>query len=450
LWKIAKAFQIGNALLGAVEMLQGMDAPSGQSILPQLGVLAAAEFVRGHAAVLAKGPGKVAVIGEAGLHAHVQHFGVPRGDPLTGGIEADGGHIFLEGLIQAVPDEDVVRIHSSSGTTGKPVIIPYTAKDVEDWTTMFARCYEMAGITKKDRIQITPGYGLWTAGIGFQAGCERLGAMAVPMGPGNTEKQIQMMIDLKTTVLTATSSYALLLAEEINKRGLHDQICLKKGVFGSERWSEKMREYIKHELGVQIYDIYGLTEVYGPGIGISCDADNGMHYWDDYVYIEIIDPQTLKPVPDGEEGEIVITTLVKEGAPLLRFRTHDISRIIPGECSCGSKYPRLDIIKGRSDDMFKVHGVNMFPSQVEELLGMVDGVSSEYNINIAHDESNNRDMIMVTVEAEGRVDFVQTGLKIKSLFKSKMSVTPKINVVPVGTLPRSEKKAKRVIDHREV
>lgn len=351
--------------------------------------------------------------------------------------------------IQAVPDEDVVRIHSSSGTTGKPVIIPYTAKDVEDWTTMFARCYEVAGITKKDRIQITPGYGLWTAGIGFQAGCEKLGAMAVPMGPGNTDKQIQMMIDLKTTVLTATSSYALLLAEEINKRGLHDQISLKKGVFGSERWSKKMREYIKRELGVQIYDIYGLTEIYGPGIGISCDAHDGMHYWDDYVYIEIIDPKTLQPVPDGEEGEIVITTLVKEGAPLLRFRTHDISRIIPGECSCGRKHPRLDMIKGRSDDMFKVHGVNMFPSQVEELLGTVDGVSSEYNINIAHDESNNRDMIMVTVEAEGRVDFVQTGQKIKSLFKSKMSVTPRINVVPLGTLPRSEKKTKRVIDHRE-
>ncbi len=351
--------------------------------------------------------------------------------------------------IQAVPDEDVVRIHSSSGTTGKPVIIPYTAKDIEDWTKMFARCYEVAGITKKDRIQITPGYGLWTAGIGFQAGCEKLGAMAVPMGPGNTDKQIQMMIDLKTTVLTATSSYALLLAEEINKRGLHDQICLKKGVFGSERWSNKMREYIKRELGVQIYDIYGLTEIYGPGIGISCDEHDGMHYWDDYVYIEIIDPKTLQPVADGEEGEIVITTLVKEGAPLLRFRTHDISRIIPGECSCGRKHPRLDMIKGRSDDMFKVHGVNMFPSQVEELLSLVDGVSSEYNINIAHDESNNRDMIMLTIEAEGRVDFAKTGQTIKSLFKSKMSVTPKINVVPIGTLPRSEKKTKRVIDHRE-
>ena len=352
--------------------------------------------------------------------------------------------------IQVVPDEEVVRIHSSSGTTGKPVIIPYTAKDVDDWAIMFARCYETAGITNKDHIQITAGYGLWTAGIGFQAGCEKLGAMAIPMGPGNTDKQIQMMMDLKSTVLTATSSYALLLAEEINKRGIRDQLYLKKGIFGSERWSEKMREYIKRELGVSLYDIYGLTEIYGPGIGISCDENSGMHYWDDYVYIEIVDPKTLQLVPDGEEGEIVITTLVKEGAPLLRFRTHDISRIIPGECACGNKYPRLDIIKGRSDDMFKVHGVNMFPSQVEEILGMVDGVSSEYNINIAHDEAHNRDIIMVTVEAEGRVDFEQTGQTIKNLFKSKMSVTPKINVVPVGTLPRTEKKAKRVIDHREV
>lgn len=351
--------------------------------------------------------------------------------------------------IQAVPDEEVVRIHSSSGTTGKPVIIPYTAKDVDDWATMFARCYETAGVTKKDRVHITPGYGLWTAGIGFQAGAEKLGAMVIPMGPGNTDKQLQMMIDLESTVLTATSSYALLLAEEIDKRGLKDKIHLKKGVFGSERWSEKKRKYIKEKLGIELYDIYGLTEIYGPGIGISCDAQNGMHYWDDYVYIEIIDPKTGKTLPDGEEGEIVITTLVKEGAPLIRFRTHDISRIIPGECPCGRKHPRLDIIKGRSDDMFKVHGVNMFPSQVEEILGMVDGVSSEYNINIAHDESINRDVILVTVEAEGRVSFDKTGDTIRELFKSKLSVTPKITVVPVGTLPRTEKKAKRVIDHRE-
>ena len=352
--------------------------------------------------------------------------------------------------IQAVPDEEVVRIHSSSGTTGKPVIIPYTAKDVDDWATMFARCYEVAGITSKDRIQITPGYGLWTAGIGFQAGCEKLGAMAVPMGPGNTDKQIQMMIDLKSTVITATSSYALVLAEEIEKRGRKEQICLKKGVIGSERWSEKKRQAIREGLGIELYDIYGLTEIYGPGIGINCEHEEGIHYWDDYIYIEIIDPKTGEPVPDGEPGEIVITTLVKEGAPLLRFRTHDMSRIIPEPCSCGRSYPRIDIIRGRSDDMFKVHGVNMFPGQVEEILQQVDGVLSEYVINIAHDEDHNRDVMLVTVEAEGRVDFEQAGAKIRELFKSRIGVTPKITVVPFGTLPRSEKKTKRVIDHREM
>ena len=351
--------------------------------------------------------------------------------------------------IQAVPDEQVVRIHSSSGTTGKPVIIPYTAKDVDDWATMFARCYEIAGITNKDRIQITPGYGLWTAGIGFQAGCEKLGAMAIPMGPGNTEKQLQMMIDLESTVICATSSYALLLAEEINKRGLKDKIKLKKGVIGSERWSEAKRKYIHEALGIELYDIYGLTEIYGPGIGINCTGETGMHIFDDYLYTEIIDPQTGEVLPDGEEGEIVITTLVKEGAPLIRFRTHDLSRILPGECRCGRTYPRLDIIKGRSDDMFKVHGVNMFPAQVEEILGMVDGVSSEYKIDIAHDDANNRDIIMVTAEAEGRVDFGQTAEKIRQLFKSRLNVTPKVAVIALNTLPRSEKKTRRVFDHRE-
>lgn len=350
--------------------------------------------------------------------------------------------------IQAVPDEEVVRIHSSSGTTGKPVIIPYTAKDVDDWAVMFARCYETAGITSRDRIQITPGYGLWTAGIGFQAGCEKLGAMAIPMGPGNTEKQLQMMIDLQSTVITATSSYALLLSEEVIKRGLKDKIHLKKGVIGSERWSDKMRASIREGLDIELYDIYGLTEIYGPGIGISCQNEIGMHYWDDYIYIEIIDPVTGKPVPDGEEGEIVITTLVKEGAPLIRFRTHDISRIIPGECACGSKYPRIDIIKGRSDDMFKVHGVNMFPSQIEDIMQKVDGVSSEYSVTIAHDDEINKDIMIVTIEAEGRVNFENTAKKITELFRSLISITPKVTVVPVGTLPRSEKKTKRVVDYR--
>ena len=270
--------------------------------------------------------------------------------------------------LMAVPEEKIVRIHSSSGTTGTPVIIPYTQKDVDDWAKMFARCYRTAGVTNMDRVHITPGYGLWTAGIGFQNGAEKLGAMVVPMGPGNTDKQLRMMMDMKSTVLCATSSYALLLAEEIAKRGIGDKIHLKKGVIGSERWGAKMRKRIATELGVQLYDIYGLTEVYGPGIAVSCDYECGMHYWDDYVYIEIVDPKTGEPVPDGEMGEIVITTLQKEGAPLIRYRTHDLSRKIPGECKCGCKYPRIDTIIGRTDDMIKVKGVNIFPSQVDDLL----------------------------------------------------------------------------------
>ena len=350
--------------------------------------------------------------------------------------------------IQAVPDEEVVRIHSSSGTTGKPVIIPYTKKDVEDWAIMFERCYRLAGITEKDRIHITPAYGLWTAGVGFQAGCERLGAMAIPMGPGNTEKQIQMMIDLKSTVLCATSSYALLLSEEINKRGIRDKIHLKKGVIGSERWSDKMRQTIKEGLGIELYDIYGLTEIYGPGIGINCPGETAMHCFDDYLYIEIINPETGENVPDGEEGEIVITTLVKEGAPLLRFRTHDLSRIVPGECKCGCKYPRLDTIKGRSDDMFKIHGVNMFPALVEEMLAKVDGATSEYRVTLARDDENNKDVFLLTVEGEGRVSFENMAKEISYAFKTYVGATPKVTIVPIGTLPRSEKKTKRVTDLR--
>lgn len=350
--------------------------------------------------------------------------------------------------IMACDESEIVRIHSSSGTTGQPVIIPYTAKDVDDWAIMFARCYEMAGITKNDRIQITPGYGLWTAGIGFQAGCERLGAMAIPMGPGNTEKQLKMMIDLKSTVIAATSSYALMLGEEVTKRGLLDKISLKKGIIGSERWSDAMRARIHDELGIELYDIYGLTEIYGPGIGINCQKDSGIHYWDDYIYIEIINPETGEPVPDGEDGEIVITTLVKEGAPLIRFRTHDLSRIIPEKCSCGSKFPRIDIIKGRSDDMFKVRGVNMFPAQVEEILSKVEGASSEYSVTIARDDDNNRDVMLLTVEGDGNYSFDEITKKILDLFKSMIGMTPKVIVVPIGTLPRSEKKTKRVTDLR--
>lgn len=349
------------------------------------------------------------------------------------------------GLMTA-PEEDIVRIHSSSGTTGLPVIIPYTAKDVDDWAIMFARCYETAGITNTDRIQITPGYGLWTAGIGFQSGAEKLGAMVIPMGPGNTDKQLQMMMDMKSTVICATSSYALLLAEEIEKRGFKDKICLKKGVIGSERWGEKMRQRIADELGIELYDIYGLTEIYGPGIGINCKYNTGIHYWDDYIYIEIVDPVTLKPVPDGELGEIVITTLVKEGAPLIRYRTHDLSRIIPGACPCHSRFPRLDIIMGRTDDMIKIKGVNVFPSQIEEILKGFPEVSSEYQIRISHLEG--RDTMRLYVETNGTVDFQILSRRIAEKVKSRIGFTPLVKVVELGLLPRSEKKSKRVFDER--
>ena len=348
--------------------------------------------------------------------------------------------------LQAVPDEEIVRIHSSSGTTGTPVIIPYTRQDVEDWTEMFKRCYETAGITNLDRIQITPGYGLWTAGIGFQNGAERLGAMVIPMGPGNTDKQLRMMMDMKSTVLCATSSYALLLAEEIAKRGIGNRIHLRKGVIGSERWGEKMRNRIANELGVQLYDIYGLTEVYGPGIGISCDHACGIHVWTDYLYFEVVDPKTGKNVPDGEIGELVITTLHKPGAPLIRYRTHDLTRVIPGECPCGSPFPRIDTILGRTDDMVKVKGVNIFPSQIEEMLTGIEGASSEYQFMLDH--VNGKDICTLFVEANDGANRYELEIELQNAFKSKIGISVNVKPVSIGELPRSEKKSTRVFDNR--
>ena len=348
--------------------------------------------------------------------------------------------------LAAVPEEQIVRIHSSSGTTGTPIIIPYTQKDVDDWAILFERCYRIAGVTMNDRVQITPGYGLWTAGIGFQLGVERLGAMAVPMGPGNTEKQLRFLEDMKSTVLCATSSYALLLAEEIAKRGIRDKVYLKKGIIGSERWGEKMRRRIASELGIELYDIYGLTEIYGPGIAVSCSHDCGMHYFDDYLYFEIIDPVTGENLPDGELGELVITTLQKEGAPLIRYRTHDLTRILPDPCPCGRSLPRIDIILGRTDDMIKVKGVNMFPAQIEEVLKAVDGISSEYLVEVNHVDG--RDHMVVKFEVDNADNAPALEKAVRHQFKQRIGMTPDTLAVPMGTLPRSEKKSKRVVDNR--
>jgi phenylacetate-CoA ligase len=347
----------------------------------------------------------------------------------------------------AVPDEKIVRVHSSSGTTGAPVIIPYTQKDVHDWAVMFKRCYETAGITNKDRIHITPGYGLWTAGIGFQAGAELLGALAIPMGPGNTDKQVKMMIDLQSTVICATSSYALLLAEEIEKRGVRSKIHLKKGVIGSERWGEKMRKRIADELGVELYDIYGLTEIYGPGIGINCQKQSAMHMWTDFFYYEIIDPKTGEILPEGVTGEIVITTLCKEGAPLIRYRTHDLTKAVPGKCECGLEYPRIGTIIGRSDDMVKVRGAIIYPSRVDELLAGIEGVSSEYQIMIDH--LNGKDILTLFFETQlaGNAS-INLEKAVEHEFKERIGITPKAKAVGMGELPRSEKKSTRVFDNR--
>lgn len=349
--------------------------------------------------------------------------------------------------IAAVPQSKIVRIHSSSGTTGTPVIIPYTKKDLDDWAEMFARCYRMAGVTAEDRVQITPGYGLWTAGLGFQAGAERLGAMGIPMGPGNTAKQLQFMQDLKSTVLCATSSYALLLAEKINEAGIRDKIYLRKGLIGSERWSKKMRNRIANELGVELYDIYGLTEIYGPGIGIACQEQHGMHIWEEYVYCEVVDPKTGEILPDGEEGELVLTTLEKEGAPLIRYRTHDLTRIIPGDCPCGCKDVRIDMLLGRTDDMVKVHGVNMFPAQIEEVINFTDGASSEYQVMIDHMLSKDILTVFFETEAQGE-DRKKVEEDLTHIFKGKIGVTPVAKAVGIGDLPRSEKKTQRIFDNR--
>lgn len=353
--------------------------------------------------------------------------------------------------LQAVPDSAVVRIHSSSGTTGKPVIIPYTRKDVDVWAELMMRCYMLAGLTNQDRIQITPGYGLWTAGIGFQLGAERLGAMAIPTGPGNTEKQLEMLTDLKTTALASTSSYALLLAEEIEKRNLKDQINLRVGIIGSERWSEKMRNRIETELGIETFDIYGLTEVYGPGIALDCSFHEGMHYWSDHLLFEIIDPITGEQLPEGTLGELVITTLTKEGAPLIRYRTRDLTRIIPGLCKCGCPFPRIDRILGRSDDRIKFKAVNIYPGQIEDIIHRVPGVSSEYQILLTRKDG--RESMTFRVELEGAEDPLKKEKTEKALgkaFKDFIGVSVDIVGVKLGELPRSMKKTKRVIDEREL
>ena len=351
----------------------------------------------------------------------------------------------------AVPMEKIVRLHASSGTTGKRKVMVYTAKDIDDWANMFARCYETAELTQEDRVQICVGYGVWTAGVGFQLGCERFGALAIPAGPGNIDMQLQFLIDFQTTVLCCTASMALLLAEEIDQRGLRDRIHVRKVIFGAERSSDSLRNQVKSLTGAaEIFDIPGLTEVYGPGTGLDCPFHTGIHYWADYYILEILNPETLAPVAEGEVGEMVYTTLRKEGAPLIRYRSRDLTRLIPGQCPCGSLMPRHDRIVGRSDDMFIVRGVNIYPSHIDEILSHEPGIGSEYQIHLDH-HGDGKDYMVVKVErSEGGNPSGDTGLavRIERAIRKETLVSGKVEIVDHQALPRTERKAKRLFDHR--
>ena len=351
----------------------------------------------------------------------------------------------------SVPEAEVVRIHASSGTTGKRKVLTYTQKDVDDWTHFFARCYEMAELTKEDRVQIAVGYGVWTAGVGFQMGCERFGAMALPIGPGNVEMQCQFLVDLQTTVMCCTASMALLMAEEIERRQLKDKIALKKMIFGSERSSHAMRQRIKDLLGLEdMFDIPGMTELYGPGTGLECSRHEGIHYWADYYYLEILDPKTLQPVPDGEVGEMVITTLCKEASPLIRYRTRDLTRIMPSACSCGNLLPMHDSILGRSDDMIIFRAVNIYPGQIDEVLSSIPEISCEYQV-VLDRESDGRDSMTLRVECGSETDAGkarQVEAAISRKIKDTIMVSCDVELLDTCSLPRSERKAKRVFDNR--
>lgn len=369
--------------------------------------------------------------------------------PFTTALDLQEGYPFP---LLSVPFEKVVRIHASSGTTGKRKVLCYTRKDIEDWTHFFARCYETAELTREDRVQLAVGYGVWTAGVSFQWGCEAFGAMTIPTGPGNLDMQCQFLVDFQTTVLCCTASMGLLMAEEVNRRGIRDQINLRKMIFGSERHSDAMAKRIRDILPIEhLFDLPGLTELYGPGTGLDCTHHTGIHYWADYYILEILDPDTLKPVPEGETGEMVVTTLMKEAVPLIRYRTRDLTRLVPGDCPCGSIMPRHDSILGRSDDMIIFRAVNIYPGQIDHVLSGVPGIGSEFQIILDRKEDGKDYMAIKVERADGGKSGEDPVLSkmVGDEIKKQILVSANVEIVDHGTLPRSEKKSKRVFDRRD-
>ena len=350
----------------------------------------------------------------------------------------------------SIPERDIVRIHASSGTTGKRKILAYSRRDVDNFALQMARCYEMAGLTTADRIQIAVGYGLWTAGAGFQAGSELFGALTVPVGPGNLDIHLQMLEDMGTTCFCATASMALLLAEETARSGILDKIKLRTIIFGSETCSDKMRAAFERALRLESsYDIGGMTEMYGPGASIECEAHQGLHYWPDLFYLEVVNPDTLEPVEAGQVGEMVVTTLCKEAAPLIRYRTRDLTRLLPGVCPCGLNLPRHDRIHARSDDMFIVRGVNIYPGQIMDVLAHFPELGGEYHITL--NRINSRDCMELAVERHSGVspDLDEAlAARVAEQLHLKLLIRSRVNIVEYGNLPRAVSKSKRVTDLR--
>ena len=354
----------------------------------------------------------------------------------------------------ASPHSDIVRIHASSGTTGKATVVGYTQNDIDVWSECVARCMTMANVTKDDIIQVAYGYGLFTGGLGAHYGAEKLGAMVVPMSTGNSKKLTTMMVDFGATAIACTPSYLLHLSEVLRDEGLLDKIKLKSAICGAEPWTEKMRNEIESRLHVTAHDIYGLSEVMGPGVACDCVHHAGLHICDDHFYPEIIDPKTLEPVADGETGELVFTTLTKEGIPLIRYRTKDLTSITREACECGRTSARISRFKGRSDDMLIIRGVNVFPSQVEAALVEVEEVTPHYMMII--DRENNLDSLEIQVEVDTKYytdeirGIEKLTKKISQVIQSALGISAKIKLMGPNTLKRSEGKAVHVIDNRKL
>lgn len=355
----------------------------------------------------------------------------------------------------AADKKDIIRIQGSSGTTGKPIVTGYTRNDIDVWTEMVARAFRCAGAGEDDIIQIAYGYGLFTGGLGAHQGATEVGAMVVPMSSGNTQRQITMMKELGATMLCCTPSYATYLAEMIREMGIDpSELKLKSGCFGAEPWTEEMRQHLEELLDFDAFDIYGLTEIGGPGVAFECLEKNGMHINEDHVLAEIIDPVTEEPLPDGVPGELVFTTLTKTGTPMIRYRTHDICTLTHGTCACGRTTVKMSRITGRTDDMLVIRGVNVFPSQIESVLLGVDEASAHYMLVV--DRVNSQDKLTVQVELKEDVDMSDTAKleaiasRIKTDIKQTLLISAKVELVPPKTIPRSEGKAKRITDNRHI